>query len=175
MNTRPIKMIELVCVYCHNKFTIPLFNYRKRIKRCKNKDRITCSNDCRVKLLNLLRRDEFTPFRQLFFRTQNQTNKNKRKAGNLTLRDIKELWDKQRGICAYSGLTMVLPETSKVGSYEPLRASVDRIDSAKPYNKDNCHLVCIAMNYAKNSYTHEQMQEFMKLLKSSLSYYRDKT
>ena len=159
-------MIELSCFHCHKKFVIPLFNYRKRIKRYNNKDRITCSTECRIKLLNLSRRDEFSPFRQLYFRTKNQVNKNKRKAGNLTLNDIKELWEKQKGICPYSGLVMVLPETSKVGSYEPLRASVDRIDSSKPYNKDNCHLVCIAMNYAKNSYTHEQMQEFMRLLRS---------
>ena len=43
-------------------------------------------------------------------------------------------------------------------------ASVDRIDSSKPYIKDNIQFVSRNMNYAKNIMSHEQMLEFIKLI-----------
>jgi hypothetical protein len=35
----------------------------------------------------------------------------------------------------------------------PRKPSIDRIDSSKGYTKDNCQLVCVIYNYAKNMWT----------------------
>lgn len=42
------------------------------------------------------------------------------------------------------------------------RASLDRIDSSKGYIKGNVEFVCYAINLAKNSFTRDEMKEFLK-------------
>lgn len=74
---------------------------------------------------------------------------------------LKELWEQQNGICPYTGIKMLLPETSAHILRSPKKASLDRINSSKDYIRGNVEFVCCAINLAKNSFTREQMKEFI--------------
>lgn len=63
----------------------------------------------------------------------------------LTSQDIIDLYQKQRGLCFYSGQKMLL--TPKM----PQTISIDRLDSARGYHKDNSVLCCKAANLMKQS------------------------
>jgi hypothetical protein len=89
----------------------------------------------------------------------------KRKECFITIDDLKEIWKKQNGVCPYTKIELKLPTTSKPNpdiSYNV--ASVDRIDSSKPYEKNNIQFISRNANYAKNILTHEQMLKFINII-----------
>lgn len=100
----------------------------------------------------------------------------KRKGMSLDLidfdkKDLKELWDTQGGICALSGLHMIL-DTATGGATKrmpknPYKASLDRIDSNKPYTKDNIQFVCMAMNFMKNEFGNDEIIDFINNTRNS--------
>jgi hypothetical protein len=106
------------------------------------------------------KRNELTPFKRAW-----KLALRREPLSNLTLNHLKEVWDRQAGICPYTGWNLILP-ASKIGfgefSKSPKRASLDRIDSAKGYEIGNVQFVSIIANYAKNTFTHEEMVEFCK-------------
>lgn len=74
---------------------------------------------------------------------------------------LKELWHKQQGLCAISGHNMQL----RIGSLEDWnhkKASVDRIDSDKPYGPNNIQLVCSFANQMKMDISMRQFKSFIK-------------
>ena len=92
-------------------------------------------------------------------------SRSNRKDCFVKVEDLKEIWDKQNGICPYSKIKLKLPTYSNPNPDEPYYiASVDRIDSSKPYIKDNIQFVSRIMNFAKNSMTHEQTINFLNIL-----------
>lgn len=150
--------VELICLFCHKKFTVTGADFTKKHR---SKDQITCSNACRINYLNkITRRDEFGPFRRLYYRMKLSSSRHLRKFVNLTLTDLKEQWEKQHGICPYTGYKMQLPETSHSKVENPYWASIDRIDSNKGYEKGNIEFVCVSVNYAKNSFSRDIMMDF---------------
>jgi hypothetical protein len=82
-------------------------------------------------------------FRYMLNNTKNSSKNVDRKCNNLTIEDLKEKWEQQNGMCAYTGIELVLP----INSCKPnpdvsyKMASIDRIDSSKPYTKDNIQFV----------------------------------
>ena len=89
-------------------------------------------------------------------------------AHNLTLEYLSELWDKQQGICPYTGLKMILKENCTAynrGIATPYQASIDRIDSRFGYIQGNVEFVCLAANYAKNFFAKQEMLDFFKQIK----------
>lgn len=66
---------------------------------------------------------------------------------DVTVEYLKELWNKQEGVCALSNIKMVLSAHSGKNN---LNVSVDRIDSSIGYVKGNLQLVCVAVNYMKS-------------------------
>lgn len=78
---------------------------------------------------------------------------------NIDLQYLHELWDKQKGLCALSGIPMTYYfDSGRV----PTNLSVDRIDSSLGYIKGNIQLVCMAVNQMKNGLTVEQLKYFCK-------------
>lgn len=66
---------------------------------------------------------------------------------DLTLDDMLEIYEKQNGNCALSGVKMTyFVNQDKVKT----NMSFDRIDSSKGYNKDNIQIVCYYANIMKN-------------------------
>lgn len=90
-----------------------------------------------------------------------------RKPCYISLEDLKNLWKIQMGKCAYTNINLSLPisNSNPNPKISYLMASVDRIDSSKPYQKDNIQFVSRNINYAKNNLSHEEMIKFLNLIK----------
>ena len=108
------------------------------------------------------RADEFSPFRELLKRC-----KMRKKQCSLTLKDMKEQWEKQEGLCPYLKQPLVLPTTdySHDTSNPNLLASVDRIDSSKGYEPGNIQFVSMTLNFAKNKFSEETLLDLMERVK----------
>lgn len=65
----------------------------------------------------------------------------------ITLGDVEALWDVSGGRCAVSGVPFDF-ERIAASRRRPFAASIDRIDCAKGYTRENSRLVCVAVNYA---------------------------
>jgi len=106
------------------------------------------------------RKDELSPFRHLINSGRASFKKHQLQ---IDAQYLKELWETQGGVCAYTGLKMLLPETSskkhKINSLQ--KASLDRIDSTKGYVKGNVEFVCMAINLGKNNRTKKEMIDFI--------------
>lgn len=72
----------------------------------------------------------------------------------LTPDDLWELWLFQKGICAISGQVINLPKKYREKSQDS-NASLDRIDSAKGYIKENIQWIHKDINIMKNKYNLE--------------------
>ena len=135
-----------------------------------------------IKLRNVheAKKDQYTPFRW-YVRTSiwiglkarskiNKTPKNKKNF--ITLKYLKFLWEKQKGICPYTGIKLKLFTHSlsryKTNMKSDIRyASLDRIDANKPYAKGNVQFVAWPINYAKNDMSDKQMKRFIKLIRQN--------
>jgi hypothetical protein len=81
------------------------------------------------------------------------------------LDDLRAQWQKQDGVCPYTGWRMILPSSSHTYNDLPIgprNASLDRIDSARGYTPGNIQFVSYMANVAKNDFTHEQMLDFCR-------------
>lgn len=102
--------------------------------------------------------DKYTGFREFIRRA-----KKRNKLGDLTLQDLLEQWEKQKGICPYSGVLLILP--SYKHKNDPIfTASLDRVDSKLPYSKTNIQYVSVAMNYMKGQLTNDETVVLCKLI-----------
>ncbi len=145
------KRIKVECLSCKKEFLLCYSLYRRQ-----NTNKIACSRECG----SLLRRDEYSPFRTLF-----RTAKYGKNDCLITLKDIKNQWEKQQGVCPYTNLKMNLPLCrSRNFKQAPQNASLDRIDSEKPYTIENIQIVCLAINYAKNCFEESEFRDFFKKL-----------
>jgi len=110
-----------------------------------------------------IRKDAKCPFKYIL-RMLNRPN---RKPCNLTIEDLKEVWEETHGVCPYTKIKLILP----IGSTNPnpaisyKMASVDRIDSSKGYLKGNIQYVSRNINLAKGILSHQQMLDFINLIK----------
>ena len=106
------------------------------------------------------RRDEFTGFREHLKRIKYRT-----KEVSLTLQDLKDVFESQKGICPYSKVTLEF--VPKKGKSNPIYTiSLDRKDSNIGYIKENIQFISIAMNHLKNNMSEENMQEILTILKT---------
>jgi hypothetical protein len=115
--------------------------------------------------------DEFSPFKNHLKHMKRHARSKEQRLGevSISLRDLKDQWEKQKGICPYTGWEMYLPKSSstcsaieKQNRYNPRKASIDRIDSSKGYLPDNIQYVCYIANIAKNQYPGSFLIEFCK-------------
>ena len=93
------------------------------------------------------------------------SNARKRKSieFSLTLNDLHVIWERQKGLCAYTKL----PLTSE--SHQLNTVSLDRVDSCKGYMVDNIQLVCVPINEMKLNYTEDQFIELCRLVTHNVS------
>ena len=80
----------------------------------------------------------------------------------LDLSTLKSIWEKQKGICPYTGWKLKLPNKKNKKTYD--MASIDRIDSDKGYTADNIRFVSIMVNYGKNDFKESEMIDFCKAI-----------
>jgi hypothetical protein len=90
------------------------------------------------------------------------SSRGRKKGFDLDLNYLKELWDKQKGICPFLGIDLI--PLGWDGVSDPIyTASIDRIDSSKGYVKGNIIFVSVMINYAKNKFEIEKLIDFLKL------------
>lgn len=68
---------------------------------------------------------------------------------DLTIEYLEELWNKQDGVCAISGIPMTLNIDK---GRNPYNVSVDQINPSGGYTKDNIQLVCMCVNQLKSDF-----------------------
>jgi hypothetical protein len=176
------KYVEVICAHCGKAVQKLTKEYNRSIKKGR---KFYCNGSCAAfdkpaLVANFGRgdlqwtkenypvheRDEFAPFRYFTNKARSRIMKKEKKRAlgetNLTVEYLKELWEKQNGICPYTGYRMELPEKTE-GFYHsggPTRASLDRIDSSQGYMIGNVEFVCLSVNLAKKSFSREQMLDF---------------
>lgn len=168
------EMVSLICTQCGGSFTRSKYEYQRNLKRNKG---VFCNHHCYVIFRNKKyptpkgkkptwmnpgnRLDEFSPFK-MYIRLINQHTKRTKKEVSITLQDLKNQWDKQKGICPYTGWKMNISPTSKWDKKikDMNQASVDRIDSSRGYILGNIQFVCMIANFAKNSFSDKDLIEF---------------
>jgi hypothetical protein len=67
----------------------------------------------------------------------------------VTLENLMDMWKRQEGRCAMTGTPMTHSHLKEDIGRVITNASVDRIDSKKPYTLDNIHFVCAIVNRMK--------------------------
>jgi hypothetical protein len=102
------------------------------------------------------RRDQYTGLKEHFRRIKKRKHK-----VDITLDDLLNQWEKQKGKCAYSGVDLVHPN-QKGNNINT--ASLDRIDSSLGYVKGNIQFVSIICNQAKNNLSHQEMITFLRII-----------
>jgi hypothetical protein len=80
---------------------------------------------------------------------------------------LKELWEKQKGICPYTNIKLKLQVLSQsIDKNNPyIYASLDRIDSSKGYIQGNVEFVSLGINLLKNKYSKDCVINFINLIK----------
>lgn len=164
------KLITIKCDCCGKEFEKPVSEYNRNLKLGRAN---YCSRSCAGKMSNknsknvgnpstLIpnnRRDQYTPFRYYL-----RNAKKRFKEFDLNLEYLKQLWEKQKGVCPYTGIKLKLAEY-KANHNDPIyTASLDRIDSNKGYIKGNVQFISTAINYMKNNMSNEDTIKLCKII-----------
>ena len=80
----------------------------------------------------------------------------------LKFEHLVDLWNKQKGLCYYTGIPMSFNPEDKM-----YLVSVDRVDNKVGYEPGNIVLCCCAFNALKFSYSHEEVIRFVHKIKES--------
>jgi hypothetical protein len=164
-------MIETECKYCLKNFLKKSHEFNKVEKVNGNHFcSISCCRSYRNKTEKLENRynisihsdnqkDEFT-----LFRYHLKLCKQRKKEFNISLQDLKDQWEKQKGICPYFKISLKLLLHKHSEKPSVYNASVDRIDSTKGYIKGNIQFVSCSANYLKSQFSHEEMLDLCKLI-----------
>jgi hypothetical protein len=79
---------------------------------------------------------------------------------NITVNDVKELYNKQNGLCYWFKIPLLITLDQK----HPQKPSLDRLDRNKGYTKDNVVLTCYAANIGRNEKDVDKWKDFVDLL-----------
>ena len=163
---------------CGNKKEVDLYNLKSgRVKGCgclinnpdmvaKARERVLELRKSGVFYTGYDQSDEYTPFKYLF---KCINNKNRRAKCEVTLEDLKELWEKQGGVCPYLGVKLILPtHANHSNEVTYLYASIDRIDSSQNYARDNIQFISRSLNYMKNDLSQADFKDLLSLLRSGV-------
>lgn len=178
-----MKTKVLECSTCKVKFEKPLNEYKRRLKL--GKTEFYCSLSCSGKssknkdLLNEVR----IPFKggETKLVTEEQRirssmkdfakrirNRKNKFFEELDIEKMIEIWNSQNGKCKFTGVDLVLPHEEKYKSTSHnYKASIDRIDSSKPYTIDNIQFVSYSVNNLKHTMTEFEVMEFFNIIKKS--------
>lgn len=174
--------IELTCEKCGIKFLRLVGEHNRNLKKGR---RVFCGRSCQGKTLidnipldkrqsyditshSANKRDELTLFRYHLKNIKQHAEKRGSGPGSIveiTLYDLKDQWEKQFGICPYTGWqlkTIQLASQSYRSTKTPDTASVDRIDSSKGYIVGNIQFVSYMANVAKNTFHEDELIKFCK-------------
>jgi hypothetical protein len=79
----------------------------------------------------------------------------------ITTNEIRDMINKQNNKCAITGLPLINTILHKF----PFKPSVDRIKNNIGHTKDNCQIVCLAIQMGKNSFSDEEVKNYIAEIK----------
>ena len=119
------------------------------------------SLDTRTVLLNRKRIMLNTSFVQSIIGDIAKTDRRaKRVIGNVTKKDIVDMYDNQDGLCTLSGEKLYLAANHRLHESGMSTLSVDRIDSNGLHNRDNLQLVHKIVNQLKSDHVQTDFVEW---------------
>lgn len=92
---------------------------------------------------------------------QRQKKMTKSEVLGFTLDDVLELWEEQERKCALSSIPI------NIYPNNPYSISIDRIDSDKPYSKDNIHLTSWVVNSARSDMSLDEFSSSLECIRSN--------
>lgn len=175
--------ITLVCKQCQKTFEYPHKEYNRQTKKVgRSNDDFYCSRRCNMvhKNTNMSELEKETRSNKMKSIMTGNTHGKNNKKGKFTklltktkYRNAKtgwvvdidedflcELWEKQSGKCAITGLDLSIPTYSTPKT--PKMASLDRINPNIGYTRDNVQFLAYSINMAKNDFLNEEIVELMK-------------
>ncbi len=171
-----MKYVKVKCETCGEEVAKPQNEYNRSMRLGR---KCYCNNKCAGKqqVAHLLGKythnlkrggdnhsDEFSPFRRHLLSIKSHCSRRRDgRVCDVTLKDLKNQWEAQNGLCPYTGWTLDNPKSTVAADKAPhhmQRASVDRIDSSLGYTKDNIQFVCLIAQYAKHTFTQEELVSF---------------
>lgn len=105
------------------------------------------------------RKDEFTKFKY-HYRNINKRNKEV----NVSIEDLKQVWESQNGICPYLGIKLQINSYGKIKKDPITSASLDRIDSSKGYINGNIQWISRAINHLKGDMPENELLKIFDLI-----------
>jgi hypothetical protein len=138
----------------------PLTNYHHS-KSTKDKRRGDCT-DCYKKYQAEYLKSLNGTFKKLLFSAKYGAKCRKEKGRNdagifdITQKDIEDQYEKQDGLCYYSGIKMNFDKND-------WKMSIERLDTNKGYIKDNIVLCCLELN-SKNQWSDNRIREMIQII-----------
>lgn len=178
-----MKTVEIICAECGIKSPKRKAEIDRQLK--KGKTVFYCSIKCASKnscshltkyhglynknLVSNNRLDEFSPFKW-YLKVVRKNSKSKERDFNIDCEYLKRLWCEQNGICPFTNqkLTLRTHSNNDVKKY-PYQASLDRIDSSIGYVKGNVRFVALIYNYAKNTFSDDDVIDFCLKVASTIN------
>ena len=164
--------VDLICSGCGEPFEKAKAEYNRRAKA--GHTTFFCSRGCHVRTQDPGRygrtaahldpgnqRDEFTSFRWFLARVRYRAAK--KGETDLTLKYLKNLWNRQSGRCPFTGWELVLPRSA--GGWDERsvwNASLDRKDCSKGYVKGNVRFVSVMANVARGDFSDADLRGFCR-------------
>ena len=169
LNIREIKnLIDII--FCSRSCACKFSNLKQSEKRKAWNN----SEENKKKLLECnpsIRRYKENPKYQFTYYLRNC--KKRYKECSITLDDLYEQWQKQNGICPYSGIKLKIATYTKNHKDPIYAASIDRIDSTKGYIPGNIQFVSTCLNYLKNTMSDSDTRFVCKCIAEH--FYSDRT
>ena len=165
------KLVSCVCNFCGNTFDKPKSESDRNAKFNRpNYCNRTCSGKSNLKnIKNNIKydisihsgnkKDEYSDFKYHY-----RNIKKRNKDIEISIEDLKIVWDDQNGVCPFSGIKLEL-NRPKNRIYS---ASLDRIDSSKGYIKNNIRWVSRPINLMKNDMLDSEVWELCENIKTFL-------
>lgn len=171
-NAQEWKGGNLLCHKCHKYKDETDFNANATKSEVRHNRRYICKECFSIKQknlnLNLSDNKKLSKCLRLRFLGARHRAVNHNIPFNLTYDYVAELWDKQNGICALSGIPMTY--NLREGR-TPTNVSIDKVDRNLGYIQGNIQLVCMACNQIKSDLTDLEMYNFCKRI---VEYYENK-
>ena len=177
-----MKTITLICNTCKTPFEKPLNEYNRKVRL--GKIEFFCNMHCsgkrnqNIKMIskagkpfhfvggeNKIITNEGKVF-QAMKEFSRRIRRRKKFDKEVSPNDLMEIWNNQNGKCAYTNIQLILPCSSDYNeSNNNFKASIDRIDSNKPYSINNIQFTSVTVNYLKNNMIESDITQFFNIIK----------
>ena len=152
-----------ICTSCkenleltHENFHLDCTTSTKFKAKCKK-----CTNKSRLNLTRMIDKDSLDYFLKEVFSAAKGRAVKKKLEFNISLEFLKNLWMKQAGKCAITGLSM--SHTVLSGRLKN-NLSIDRINSNEGYITNNIQFVCTSVNIMKSTLTMNELKYYCNLI-----------